>query len=106
MPSAKQGRYRLTPQAISDLEAIWAYGAEVWSVEQAEAYTDELTRIFNLIATFPEIAREYREFSTPVRVHTHRTHIVIYVTQSDYVLIVRILGGRQDWQKILASIDP
>jgi toxin ParE1/3/4 len=106
MPSAKPHRYRLTQQATSELEAIWAYSAETWSIEQADAYTDELTRLFNMIATFPEMAREYREFSTPVRIHTHKRHVIIYMVKNDHVLIVRILGGRQDWQKILLSVDP
>ena len=106
MPSAKPHRYRLTQQAAAELEAIWTYTAETWSVEQADAYTDELTRLFNMIATFPEMAREYREFSTPVRIHTHKSHAIIYMVKNDHVLIVRILGGRQDWQKILLSVDP
>ena len=105
MPSARPTHYRLTPQAISDLESIWTYTAETWSVEQAEAYIDELTHIFELIVATPEMAREYHEFSLPVRIHSHRSHVIIYMMKGDHVVIVRVLGGRQDWRAILSAID-
>ncbi|MCL4133648.1 UNVERIFIED_CONTAM: hypothetical protein GTU68_037247, partial [Idotea baltica] len=30
--------YRLTPRAASDLEAIWLYTFETWSIDQADTY--------------------------------------------------------------------
>jgi toxin ParE1/3/4 len=42
--------YRLTPAAERDLEGIWAYTCERWSVAQAERYTDELTGAFAELA--------------------------------------------------------
>jgi toxin ParE1/3/4 len=107
MPNARPDhRYRLTPQAVSDLEAIWTYSAETWSVGQADTYADDLTQIFDMIATLPGMAREYSEFSTPVRIHTHKSHVIVYAVKSDHVAIIRVLGGRQDWQTILQNIDP
>ncbi|MCD2172845.1 type II toxin-antitoxin system RelE/ParE family toxin [Rhizobium sp. C4] len=106
MPSGRPKQYVLTPRASDDFEAIWLYTAETWSVEQADAYTDDLTRIFDLLVKIPEMAREYREFSPHVRIHTHRSHVIVYLVEGDNVLIVRILGGQQDWRTILNSIDP
>lgn len=36
MPEPKSGEYRLSPAALSDLDAIWDYSARMWSVTQAE----------------------------------------------------------------------
>ena len=37
MPGSPVG-YRLTPLAFADLEVIWDYTVETWSVAQAEVY--------------------------------------------------------------------
>jgi toxin ParE1/3/4 len=45
--------YRLTPAAEGDLEAIWTYTLEQWSVEQADRYIDTLTAAFAELAQSP-----------------------------------------------------
>lgn len=97
--------YRLTPRALEDLEEIWRYSAEIWSVMQADRYTDELARVFETIAALPTIARERTEFDPPVRIHTHESHLIVYVVAHDYVAILRLLGGRQEWVSILKAAD-
>jgi toxin ParE1/3/4 len=103
--SAKRGRYALSVRAVDDLEDIWRYSAETWSVEQADTYIDELTRTFDLIASMPGIGRERREFSPVVRIHAHAAHLIIYTLREKDVLVLRVLGGRQNWQSILARLD-
>ncbi len=95
--------YRLAPSAIDDLEDIWRYTAESWSVAQADRYTDDLARVFETIAALPTLARERPEFDPPVRIHTHESHLIIYLLVDDQVVIVRLLGGRQDWVSILKA---
>lgn len=97
--------YRLTPRALVDLEDIWRYTAEAWSVERADRYTDELARVFETIAALPTLARERTEFDPPVRIHTHESHLIVYALADDYVAILRLLGGRQDWVSILKAAD-
>ncbi len=41
---------RLTPLAEADLEAIWAYTYERWSLDQAERYIGELSAAFERLA--------------------------------------------------------
>jgi toxin ParE1/3/4 len=96
---------RLTPQALTDLEGIWRYSAETWSVAQADHYTDELARVFDTIAALPTLARERLEFNPPVRIHTHERHLIVYVLADDHVAVLRVLGSRQDWVSILTAAD-
>nr|WP_229264226.1 type II toxin-antitoxin system RelE/ParE family toxin [Duganella sp. 1411] len=35
--------YRLTPAAERDLESIWIYTSQRWSIDQADRYIDMLT---------------------------------------------------------------
>jgi toxin ParE1/3/4 len=97
--------YRLTPRALDDLELIWRHTAETWSVNRADAYADELTRVFETLAVLPTLARERKEFNPPVRIHVHESHLIIYLFADQEVVIVRLLGGRQDWISILKAVE-
>jgi toxin ParE1/3/4 len=97
--------YKLTRQAIADLDDIWRYSAETWSVAQADRYTDDLTHTFDMLASIPNLGRERTEFTPPVRIHAHGEHLIIYTFANETVNIIRILGGRQSWQGILERID-
>lgn len=95
---AKPGeRYRLTPAAIADLEAIWSWTARNWSVEQADAYVTGLERTFALLAANPRIARERNEITPPVRIFRHRAHIVVYRVEGSRVVVPRVRHAREDW---------
>lgn len=105
MSSGEARQYRLAPRAYTDLDDIWRYTAETWSIDQADHYIDELTRIFTMIAAFPTLARERREFTPPVRIHVHESHLIIYTITEDYIAILRLLGRQQDWISILRAAD-
>ncbi len=105
MSSAEPGSYRLVPKSLEDLEDVWRYTAETWSIEQADTYIDDLTRVFETIAASPTLGREWQEFTPPVRIHPHERHVIVYVIRDQGVVVLRILGGRQNWQAILQAIE-
>lgn len=86
----------LRPAAEADLSGVWLHGAASWSVEQAERYTDGLFAVFDLLAEFPEMARERGEFRPPVRIHLSGSHLVIYRSEEQGIEIFRILHARQN----------
>lgn len=97
--------YRLTPRALDDLDDIWRFSAETWSIKQADHYIDELVRIFETIAIMPTLARERNEFTPPVRIHPHESHLIIYTIEADHIAVLRLLSGQQDWISILKAAD-
>jgi toxin ParE1/3/4 len=105
MSSRKPGDYRLAPRALGDLEDCWQFSAETRSIEQADRYIDDLVRTFEMIASLPTLAPERREFTPPVRIHAHESHLIVYTIAEDHVAILRLLGGRQDWLAILKAAD-
>jgi len=105
MAKTKLSGYRLSPKAVSDLEGIWHYSAQTWSVERADRYIDDLTFSFDVLVSHPELARERKEFNPPVRIHPHQKHLIIYTIVADHISIIRILGGGQDWHSILNILD-
>jgi toxin ParE1/3/4 len=86
----------LRPAAEADLSEIWLDGAERWGVEQADRYADGLFALFDLLAAYPEMAREREEFTPPVRIHPSGSHLVIYRREGQGVEIIRILHTHQD----------
>lgn len=82
--------------AETDLSDIWHQGAENWGVAQADRYADGLFSLFDLLADFPEIARERVEFSPPVRIHPSGVHLVIYRSDGQGIEIIRILHAHQN----------
>ncbi|NSY39603.1 type II toxin-antitoxin system RelE/ParE family toxin [Leisingera sp. ANG59] len=96
-------RWRIRPAARADLAAIWRYGLDTWGEAQADAYADNLFALFDLLADFPEMARERGEFTPPVRIHPTGAHLVIYRLEQDRPEIIRILHARQDLVAFLSE---
>lgn len=86
----------LRPAAEADLSEIWLNGAERWGVEQADRYADGLFAVFDLLAEFPNMAREREEFSPPVRIHSSGLYLVIYRLEGQAVEIIRVLQAHQN----------
>ncbi len=101
MASGRLSHYRLTPAAERDLEDIWLYTAQNWSMEQADRYTDALEDAFETILSMPEIARERLEFTPPVRIHPSAQHAIIYWVEDDHIAIIRVLVFKQNWKVLL-----
>lgn len=86
----------LRPAAEADLSGIWLQGSASWGDEQAERYADGLFAVFDLLAEFPEMARERGEFRPPVRIHPSGSHLVIYRSEGQGIEIIRILHAHQN----------
>ncbi len=97
MAEGKLEGYRLTPAARADLAAIWTYTADTWSVAQADAYVGGIRRNLELLLVYPLMARERLEIDPPVRIHRHRSHLIVYRIEPPYLIVIRIRHGHEDW---------
>lgn len=91
----ENSRWTIRPAAESDLADIWTHGAAVWGESQAEHYADGLFALFDLLAEYPEMAREREEFTPPVRIHPSGSHLVIYRRDGQGIEIIRILHAHR-----------
>jgi len=75
MPEPRVVEYRLSPAALTDLDAIWEYTARTWSVSQAETYIRRLAADMDLLVQHPGSGA--RACRNPVRpcASTARDHI-------------------------------
>lgn len=87
----------ITPRADADLLDIWMYTAETWSFHQADRYIDSLHGAFETLRAMPEIAREHVELERPIRIYLSGEHLIAYRVYARRLIVVRVLGQRQDW---------
>lgn len=87
-------RYRFTKQARADLHDIFLYGYEQFGETQAEAYAAGLAHVFQLLADNPQMGRKAEAIAAGVRRHEYGSHVILYETAPDGILVLAIIHGR------------
>ncbi|WP_454853933.1 type II toxin-antitoxin system RelE/ParE family toxin [Rhizobium binxianense] len=94
--ASRQRVYRITPTSVQDLESIWRYTFETWSLSQADDYYNLL------IGCFPDLAagfkRGRRIEGAWERFHAFPcgSHFIIYTENDRAVTVIRILHKRMN----------
>lgn len=97
MAGRRVSSFKLRPAAQDDLEAIWLYSAETWSITQADEYIRELNRAFELLVAHPQIAARRPELADDIRVKASGAHVILYRIVEDHIDIIRIRHASEDW---------
>lgn len=89
------GSYGLSPLAEADLEDVWRYTVENWSVKQAEVYHAEIIQVFEGLATGLKVGRraDIREGYFKYAVGSH---VIYYLLLDAGIAVVRVLHRRMD----------
>ena len=88
--------YRLTPAAERDLESIWVYTSQRWSIDQANRYIDMLTATFAELAQSPRTAPACDQIRPGYRRRRVERHMIYFRITAYGVAIVRVLHSRMD----------
>ena len=92
--------YRLSPLAELDLEEIWLYTFNRWSMEQADTYHR------NLVAAFEALAIGWKQ-GRPADVlpgfqkYLCGSHVIYFMDYPNHLDVIRILHQRQDAERHL-----
>ncbi|MEM1391494.1 MAG: type II toxin-antitoxin system RelE/ParE family toxin [Pseudomonadota bacterium] len=90
-------KYRFSDKAIDDIDLMYVYGVQVFGVDQANRYQDQLFETFSRLADFPDIGLLH---SSGSRRFPHWPYIIFYSYDETMGLVIEaVLHGRQDWQK-------
>ncbi|WP_416445236.1 type II toxin-antitoxin system RelE/ParE family toxin [Leeuwenhoekiella sp. A16] len=94
--------YRISKQAIDDLNEIWIYTFHKWSKDQADRYYDLIIGEIEFIAENYLIGKSAEQTRKNYRVTKIKSHLIFYrKVENDNVEIVRILNQRMDIKKRL-----
>jgi toxin ParE1/3/4 len=89
--------FRLTPAAQADLDAIWDYTAERWSVEQANKYIRSIENACKQLAEGTRVAEAIDEVRPGFHQSAIASHILFFRLDVGTVDIVRILHRRMNY---------
>ena len=71
-------KYRIRSLAESDLEAIWLYTVEQWSVDQADHYLELIIQRFDWLADNPLLGKQRDDIKKGYYCFPEGMHLVFY----------------------------
>ncbi|HET9744135.1 MAG TPA: type II toxin-antitoxin system RelE/ParE family toxin [Chitinophagaceae bacterium] len=86
----------ISKQAVSDLEEIWIYTAEKWSVEQADRYYFLIIEEINYICRNVDAGKKMDHIRKGYFASKVKSHLIFYRISNNMVEIIRILHERMD----------
>ena len=92
---AAERTVRLSKQAESDLEDIWLYTLETWSLEQAETYHSLLNQAFDGLAANTKVGR-IADIRDGYFKYSVGSHLIFYKITTLHLDVIRILHQRMD----------
>lgn len=90
--------YRISTKAAEDIENIWLYTFENWSLEQADRYLDLIFDEIEYLASNPTAGKDFNHVRKNYRRSKVKSHIVFYRyfdNQTD-IEVIRVLHERMD----------
>ena len=90
--------YKISKQAEIDLENIWIYTFEEWSMEQADYYFDLLMDEIEYISENPKSGTDYSNVRKGYFRTRIKSHFIFYKInlQEEKIEIIRILHQQMD----------
>ncbi|MFZ5940891.1 MAG: type II toxin-antitoxin system RelE/ParE family toxin [Bacteroidota bacterium] len=90
-------RYTISKKANQDIENIWLYTYENWSLEQADRYYNLILDEIEFIAENFESGKSVDYIKEGYRTSTVKSHIIFYKkSKSNIVEIIRVLHQKMD----------
>jgi toxin ParE1/3/4 len=93
----------LVPEALSDIDQLWDYYAEVAGREIADKILREIGKVVAAIADYPLAGRSRDELRAGLRSLAASPQVVFYRLREDRPEIVRVLDDRQDIGEIFSD---
>jgi toxin ParE1/3/4 len=90
-------KYRISEKAIADLEKIWFYTFNKWSIDQADRYHNQIIGEIEYIVDNYELGRKMDHVRLGYRMTKVKFHLIFYrQIEENTVEIVRILHQNMD----------
>jgi toxin ParE1/3/4 len=91
-------KYRISKEALNDLEKIWLYTFEAWSKEQADHYFNLLMNEIEYLSDNPKSGKDYSEIRKGYFRSRVKSHFIFYKInlKNEEIEIIRILHQQMD----------
>lgn len=90
--------YKISQEAGRDIEKIWLYTFENWSLEQADRYFGLIMREIEYLAKHPESGRDFSKFRKGYYCSRVKSHLIFYKinTKKSELEVIRVLHKMMD----------
>lgn len=88
--------YILSEKALEDINAIWIYTAEHWSVEQADRYYNAIFDEIEYSIQNYDMARDFGKIRTSYKYVKVKSHLIFFKEINNEIEVVRVLHERMD----------
>lgn len=95
MPPKLSG-YRLSPRAQQDLEEIWFYTFQQWSLTQADSYVSDLLSACKGLATGERAGVNAEDIRNGYYKYFTGSHSIYFKISGKYLDVIRILHQSRD----------
>lgn len=92
----KNRNYIISKKAVFDLEEIWLYTVEKWSLEQADRYYNLIFDEINYICKNLHAGKSMEHVRKGYRASKIKSHLIFYKVSVDIIEIIRILHEQMD----------
>src|SRR5688572_3523762 len=98
-------RYKISVKAAGDIESIWLYTFENWSLEQADRYINLIFDEIEYIAGNHDAGRDYSYVRKNYRCSKVKSHLIFYrlAEKEKAIEIIRVLHERMDIENRLSD---
>ena len=97
-------KYIISEKALDDINKIWIYTAENWSVEQADRYYNLIFDEIEYIVVNFEIARDFGNIRKSYKYSKVKSHLIFFKKdKTNEIEVVRVLHERMDIESRLAE---
>ena len=91
--------YKLSAEAVRDIEGIGENGMSKFGLAQALRYHLGLESRFELLAEFPRIGLPTYDLRAGLYRWSYQSHTIFYMIDPNDLLIVRVLPARADFKR-------
>lgn len=96
--------YIISEKALEDINSIWIYTAENWSVEQADRYYNLIIDEIEYIVQNFDMARDFGEIRKSYKYSKIKSHLIFFKKdKNNEIEIVRVLQERMDIENKLSK---
>lgn len=94
----------ISEKALEDINNIWIYTAENWSVEQADRYYNLIVDEIEYIVRNFDMARDFGKIRKSYRYSKVKSHLIFFKNdKTNEIEVVRVLHERMDIENRLAE---
>lgn len=91
-------RYKISVKASEDIENIWLYTFENWSLEQADRYVNLIFDEIEYLFDNPMSGKDFSHVRKNYRCSKVKSHLIFYrfIEKQSGIEIIRVLHQRMD----------